>query len=464
MKTMRRDMEHIITYLAATTGIQLPETLYGQVEEFVVSRCQQQNVSIHEYITLLGNDGEEYARFIDSVTVNETYFFREESQFKVLEQHVLPELASSGRRVKLWSSSCSTGEEAVSLYLMAREILGHGSIDMYASDINASVLSDFASGVYKKNSFRRDGSTYHGLIEKYIQRDGDRVILNRDIIEDITRSVINLNFLPAEDLPSGFDIIFLRNTIIYFNIEERERIISGIVRHLREGGILFSSVTEVALVGSPELTVDVIDPVYFFRRKTVEEKKQGTVITEPLIEQIVLEYPEEKPVPETLHMHSVLTMANKKLNNPLFHLPANSNYRAGLDLLEYIYLVNHGRTDEAEMIIDRLQNVPVEEVLIFYLRGMLHRHRDEPIAALDFYDRVLNLAADVWPARFNRAMLLIQRENRVRGMADLSRTIKDIDAYIEHGEYHYQVFMDGFNGKYFRAICTGWMEKLGQTG
>lgn len=464
MKTIRRDMEHIVTYLAATTGIQLPETLYGQVEEFVLSRCQQQDVSISEYINLLKNDNHEYARFIDSVTVNETYFFREESQFKVLEKHVLPELASSGRRVKIWSSSCSTGEEAVSLYLMAREIFGHGSIDMYASDINRSVLSDFALGVYKKNSFRQDGSAYHGLVERYIQRDGDRAILDRDVIEDITRAVINLNSLPAENFPSDFDIIFLRNTIIYFNIEERARIISGIVRHLREGGILFSSVTEVALVGSPELTVDVIDPVYFFRRKTVEEKKQGTVITEPLIEQIVLEHPEEKPVPETLHMHSVLSMANKKLNNPLFHLPANSNYRAGLDLLECIYFVNHGRTGEAEMIIDRLQNVPVEETLTFYLRGMLHYHQDEPIAALDFYSRVLNLASDFWPARYNRAMLFIKKENRVRGMADLSRTIKDIDAYIDQGQYLYQVFMDGFNGKYFRAICTGWMEKLEQTG
>ena len=115
---------------------------------------------------MLDSDKNEYSKFVDIVTINETYFFREEKHFTLLNDIIFPELASKQKQLNIWSASCSSGEEAISLYLSAQNFFREaGNFTVHGSDINTEVLEIFRRGVYKNNSFREDGSSFHNLLK-----------------------------------------------------------------------------------------------------------------------------------------------------------------------------------------------------------------------------------------------------------------------------------------------------------
>jgi chemotaxis protein methyltransferase CheR len=268
-------IQQIEKYCAAVTGLHVPETLRPSVEEFILQRCAHRGCDVEEYLNTLDADPAEFARFITAVTINETYFFREERQFGALEASLLTECALHSVPVKIWSATCATGEEALSLYCMASRVLGAHRIMVFATDIDQYVLDIFAAGIYRSNSFREDGARYHKMIHERSVPEGRGWRFPPEIITAIHRSRDNISALGETGLPDDFAIIFFRNTLIYFNYSERPRIIDAIVRRLRPGGVLFFSVTETALVSHPSLSLECRDNVYFFRKALNNSCREG---------------------------------------------------------------------------------------------------------------------------------------------------------------------------------------------
>ena len=188
---------------------------------------------------------------INSATVNETYFFREEAQFQLLQSKVFPMLAAGSptKRLRIWSAASSSGEEIYSLLLLADAM--NIKTECIASDINTRVLDTCAKGVYKKNAIRTvDGAAYHHLLEPY-KLAGGGFELPKKITDRITRKQINLSRLT--DFPKNQDIIFIRNVFIYFSTEMKKAILAKIAEEaLAPGGYLFVSMNEVA-------SIDIID-------------------------------------------------------------------------------------------------------------------------------------------------------------------------------------------------------------
>jgi chemotaxis protein methyltransferase CheR len=183
--------------------------------------------------------GQELARLVDELTINETYFFRERSQLTALASEIVPELrvAREGRPVSIWSAGCSSGEEPYSVVILAREAGLVPGVDfrVYASDISHRMLRRAREGVYRENSFR---DTEPSLRERYFARCEQ----GRRIADEVKNHVdfINLNLFDASKLAllGTMDVILCRNVIIYFDASGKRRTIDTFHDKLRPGGYL----------------------------------------------------------------------------------------------------------------------------------------------------------------------------------------------------------------------------------
>lgn len=188
------------------------------------------------------NRDQELKEIIDILTVNETYFFREDRQLKAFSEEILPELkekkkAEGSRSLRIWSAGCSTGEEP---YTLAMLIIQSGlftdwDVDIYASDISQRVLKVARKGEYGPSSFRTTEPYY---IRKYFTEADKKYRIN-----DPVRKLVNFGYLNLFDqgriaMVGTMDLICCRNVIIYFDKEAKKKVILLFEERLRTGGYL----------------------------------------------------------------------------------------------------------------------------------------------------------------------------------------------------------------------------------
>jgi chemotaxis protein methyltransferase CheR len=223
-----------------------------------------------EYYRLLKygeNRDEELREIIDILTVNETYFFREEEQLKAFSDGILPEIQEKNRarrKINIWSAGCSTGEEPYTIAMLIMENGGFDNwhINIYASDISQRVLHVAREGVYKKNSFRGTSQYY---MNKYFQKQPNGDLKISDDIKKLV-SFNNLNLLDTQKLAllGEIDVIFCRNVLIYFNKDARKKLINSFHVILKEAGYLLLGHSESLINMSTDFILKYIknDIVY----------------------------------------------------------------------------------------------------------------------------------------------------------------------------------------------------------
>ncbi|MGN7614018.1 CheR family methyltransferase [Magnetococcales bacterium HHB-1] len=187
--------------------------------------------------------GEELQNLINVMTVNETYFIREETHLQCLVNRVLDEIMhfkKPGEILKLWSMPCSTGEEPYSLaiYLLERwAAVDQIGIAISASDIDTSVLHKAQQGVFGQRSVAPLPPAW---LKRYFKRvDHNQFLIAKDLRESIDFSKVNLNDAAQTRRFRNFDVIFCRNLLIYFNPESRRRAAETFFDALNPGGFLF---------------------------------------------------------------------------------------------------------------------------------------------------------------------------------------------------------------------------------
>ncbi len=254
----------IIQLITERTGIIPRDSHRTGIKNYIE---KQSNPDYYNYIL---NNREEMINLINSATVNETYFFREEAQFHILQSKIFPQLvaANQAKPLRIWSAACSSGEEIYSLLLLA-DAMGIKT-ECLASDINTKVLDICTRGTYKKNAVRTvDGAAYHHLLQPYKKTDGS-FELPQKLCSRITTKQINLSKL--SDFPKNQDIIFIRNVFIYFSNEMKKQILNYITENsLAPDGYLFVSMNEVATLDAlmlPAGLEKVADgKVFYFHKK-----------------------------------------------------------------------------------------------------------------------------------------------------------------------------------------------------
>jgi len=224
------------------------------IEDKIISRMEQLNIkSITDYIYYLKyseNKEDEMNLLYDFITINETSFFRNEPQFNVLKDEILPEIFKKNesdnyklKSLRIWSAGCSSGEEAYTISIILNDYLNSLNnsgnkwfIEILATDINQSVLNKAVRGVYNDYSLR---TTDPRIIERCFHKISAKEFEIKDAYKQNVKFK-KINLLNLDDaIVSGIDILFCRNVLIYFDLASKKKVLEKFFELLKSGGYLF---------------------------------------------------------------------------------------------------------------------------------------------------------------------------------------------------------------------------------
>jgi chemotaxis protein methyltransferase CheR len=236
-----REFVQFQRFIHEAAGISLSDAKKPLVSGRLAKRLHHlQFDSYGTYLQLIasGQAPEETQIAIDLLTTNETYFFREARHFEHLRT-VLSERKPGRAPFRVWSAACSTGEEAYSIAMVLAELLPPQGWAVLASDISSRVLDTARSGHYPMLRAAHVPPEYlRRYCLKGIDAEEGTLLVSRVLRECVEFAQINLNAprLPALD---KFDVIFLRNVLIYFDGETKRRVVQRVLDLLRSGGYLY---------------------------------------------------------------------------------------------------------------------------------------------------------------------------------------------------------------------------------
>lgn len=185
----------------------------------------------------------------EAMTTNESSFFRDMKPFDQFRNFILPKLLTSRasqRSIRIWSAACSSGQEPYSLSMLLKDEaakLAGWRIEIVATDLSSEILDKAKAGIYTQFEVQR-GLPINYLVKHFKQR-GDKWELNADIRRMVTFREFNL----LTDLsPLGkFDVVFCRNVLIYFDQQNKAKVLNGIANRIPPDGVLYLGGAETVL-------------------------------------------------------------------------------------------------------------------------------------------------------------------------------------------------------------------------
>ena len=240
-----REFGQFQTWLYRAAGISLSPAKKALVAGRLFKRLKHYELhSYGEYFKLIMSDPRksELQVALDLLTTNETYFFREPKHFDFLRDVALPELRGSGP-LRVWSGACSTGEEPYTLAMVLADNLAGRPWEIVASDISSRVLDKARQGRYPLEATR---GIPEALLNKYclkgVGANHGCFMVEPALASRIDFQAINLNNpLPKLGM---FDVIFLRNVMIYFDQPTKIQVVARLLPLLKPGGHLIISHSE----------------------------------------------------------------------------------------------------------------------------------------------------------------------------------------------------------------------------
>jgi len=230
-------------FIYEKTGIYFPDSKLYFVERRLYQRMEALDIyDMNLYYTMLryDNNAGELQAFIELLTVNETYFFREFNQLKCFAEEVLPEIVRRERgALTFWSAGCSTGEEAYTLAIILSEMLGPENLarcKIIATDIDNKVLAFAQKGCYGERSTRHLPAPY---LERYFDSNGFELR-----VKDELRNLVEfrrMNLIDPDEMREvrDVDVIFCRNVLIYFDDQSRRQVALDFYQSIKAGGYVF---------------------------------------------------------------------------------------------------------------------------------------------------------------------------------------------------------------------------------
>lgn len=192
-----------------------------------------------DYFIGLKSDKGLLEQFINYLTINVSEFYRNPSQWDVLEKDIIPLIREKNKgSLKIWSSACSTGEEPYSLVMMLSNFFPLNNIKILASDIDDEAMNKAKLGLYNEKSL---ANLPKGFKEKYFNKIQSSYQISDEIKKCVEYKKMDLL---KDRFPTNIDLITCRNVMIYFTEEAKELLYSKFHNSLNDNGILFVGSTE----------------------------------------------------------------------------------------------------------------------------------------------------------------------------------------------------------------------------
>jgi chemotaxis protein methyltransferase CheR len=253
-----RTYGEIAALMHSAVGLSFSDSKKALVSSRLATRIQRLGLEGFEaYLALIAGDHDagEFQMAVDLLTTNETYFFRESAHFDLIEQ----ELAGRPRApLSLWSAASSFGDEAYSCAMLLADLQQHGRIgpdwSILATDISDRVLRSAKEAVYPEDRLRH--VTPQRLQRHCLRGEGpsEGLVQIRPALRERVRFG-QLNLCRAIEPLGPFDVILLRNVLIYFDAQTKQQVVDRVLQQLRPGGLFFIGTAEGRAPSSQPLQV-----------------------------------------------------------------------------------------------------------------------------------------------------------------------------------------------------------------
>jgi chemotaxis protein methyltransferase CheR len=241
------DFIKLRNFIYQKVGIYFDEKKIYFLKKRLQTRMESLNLTEpNQYIRLLNfNDplGHELQEMVNLITTNETYFFREFEHLRVFAEECIPfacELKqNSEKKLRIWSAGCSSGEEPYTLSIILMEILeNYRSWDILikGTDIDLIALDKAMVGKYDLRSVKDVPKEY---LEKYFDINNDSFYIKSEVKGLVRFEHLNLMEKNMTRLETGYDFVFCRNVLIYFNEASRKEVVDQFYNSLNKNGFIF---------------------------------------------------------------------------------------------------------------------------------------------------------------------------------------------------------------------------------
>lgn len=239
--------KRFVEFIYKNTGIWFEEAKKYFVEKRLLERMEGLGIdSFRDYYFYLkfGTSAVELQELYNRLTVNETYFFRDFPQLAGFAEEVLPLIVrcknlTGDKTFRIWSAGCSTGEEPYTLAIILLEMLpdpASWKIQITATDLNSKVLDAARKGMYGSRSVKDMPPEY---LDRYFTQRMDFNLVNLTLKNLIAFNKLNLSDAKAMVEYQGFDVVFCRNVLIYFDANSRQQVMEQFYCSLRSGGYIY---------------------------------------------------------------------------------------------------------------------------------------------------------------------------------------------------------------------------------
>jgi chemotaxis protein methyltransferase CheR len=476
-------------WIEGETGMRFPDSHSSTILSRAFERCAALGSDPAEYLGRLANDAEERCVFLSSITIGETYFFRDERQFDALRNRILPEFASSTGVLSVWSSTCASGEEAVSIAAVIEDAIqagiGSWNYRILSTDVNRCLLTQFKTGRFPLSSFRTDGKRWHAFLEHLGSTEKEHWVAFPRLMDRFDIREFNV-LSKGKPQQGAFDIVFFRNTLVYMKEERKREAMDGIVSSMKEGGILFVSSPEVPGVHHEDLRVLDAGECFYFKKETGAghgekraspkgqrhsgpgkrsapgisttavfefQDKSGEFSGSTKKREGTLRAPSLKPLPSA-RLKDALGEAERRTNSgnglPLTAEMGDMAYDLDDILLSAVKALNEGAFDEAENWLLALEAEIGESYIGFYLSGLVLKHRERFSEAVEAFERALDHDRNFWPALFHAGMASARTDpsKSVRFMKECLERMESAETRAPDS-----FLLEGFDSEYYRMMA-----------
>ena len=422
--TDRVGLDELARLIEVSSGFVLRETDYRALEVFAASRIAalKRVTGIRQYTDLLRGDPEsdEWRRLLSEITIKESYLFRGHAQFEGLEKVVLPELVENrnDRHVRVWCAGCARGEEAATLAVILAEskVVADSQWTITATDVDDEALTEARQGLFGRRAMSRVPAEFLG---SHFEPRGDYFQLDRKLLEKIRFRRLNLVDRPAVIGAGPFDVVFMRNVLIYFRPEQQRRVVESVGLALAADGCVFLGPSESLFHIDSDFSARNLEGCFCYRRRE-NAMHESTEVRTGNPRQISSEES------RTLQEVSARGIVDARSETPVFA----ARLKAAIAELQ-----GEMDTDAFRTINDLKRDFP-ERSVVHAIEGVLHEKAGDPESAALAYRAALYLTPEIGVLRFllARSLQCLGRHDRARNefrsalpsLQQISRELSDV--------------------------------------
>lgn len=257
---------------------------YKELIKSIQQTCHKYALSpeaLLETLKSVSDDSEMLGSLISSITIGETYFFRDKRQIRILKDEIFPAMvyhktAVGDKSIRIWSAGCSSGEEIYTLVMLLKHIIpdfNDWNCYFLATDINVDLMKKGIAGKYSEWSMRSIPQEY---LSMYFQKHDRTYQLSSDICRLVTFDYMNLN---SENYPSimngttQHDLILCRNVLIYFDADHVRNILQRLSQCLSEEGMLLLGASDPIAMMDTNLSPSTVSTSLFVKKPEQQVKQ-----------------------------------------------------------------------------------------------------------------------------------------------------------------------------------------------